>query len=163
MGDPSEFCPQKASTWWPASVSAAVEKALASPEAMALLAAMASGPALSAIADGAFDWKSLMVLWLALRMATRSDSCWAADVALSRMALSLQNAVLSPAPARPTLILTWAVPLLTEVTVTWTGYVVVPPCGVSVQSIATPALASSPPGQLTFGAGCLIWTHRAPS
>src|SRR5450759_2149070 len=119
MGDPSEFCPQKASTWWPASVSAAVEKALASPEVMALLAAMAIGPALLAISDGAFAWKSVMVLWLALKMAIRSDGCWAADVALSRMALSLQNAVLSPAPAAwPTWALKWAVPLSTEVTVT---------------------------------------------
>src|ERR1035437_8934446 len=107
---------------------AGVVKAVASPEVMALLAAMASGPALSTIPDGAFAWKSVMVLWLALKMAIRSDGCWAADVALSRMALSLQNAVLSPAPAAwPPWIWKWTVPLSTEVTFTGTGNVVVDP------------------------------------
>jgi hypothetical protein len=52
---------------------AGVVKAVASPELMALLAAMASGPALSVMSDGAFAWKSVMVLWLALKMAIRSD------------------------------------------------------------------------------------------
>jgi hypothetical protein len=53
-----------------------VVKAVASPVLIALLAAMASGPALATMSGGAVDWKSVMVAWLALKMAIRSDGCW---------------------------------------------------------------------------------------